>query len=131
MNVSYLTVQDVEQLHEYAVETWGGLPGREPGKLEGALGLPMSGFSDYERFPTIHEKAAAYYYYLAIGHCFVDGNKRTSYLATFTFLDLNGYDLVADDEEVYTFTLSIAQNADKRLSFEGVVRWIEDHAFER
>jgi death-on-curing protein len=68
----------------------------------------MAGFGDHEKYPTIAEKAAACLYYLATGHCFVDRNKRTSYSAAFMFLDLNGYDLIAEDEEIFDLVLSIA-----------------------
>ena len=75
MDFDYLRVEDVELLHDLAVQDYGGVLGRDPGKLEGCLGMPMSGFGDYERFPDIYSKAAAYHYFLADGHCFTDGNK--------------------------------------------------------
>ncbi|MEC0276903.1 type II toxin-antitoxin system death-on-curing family toxin [Peribacillus frigoritolerans] len=130
MEVDYLLVEDVVALHDYALDLYGGTPGREPGKLEGTLSLPDSGFGDYERFPLIEEKAAVYHYYLASGHCFTDGNKRTSYLAAFTFLDINGYDLVASDEEVYNWTHKIADDKTRPPFFEAVV-WIGTHMHKR
>lgn len=130
MEIEYLQVEDVEELHELAIEMYGGTRGREKGKLEGMLGLPMSGFGDYERFPSIFEKGAVYHYYLASGHCFTDGNKRTAYLSAFTFLDLNGYDLIATDDEVYTWTEGLA-NDKKRPPFEEAVEWIKQHSHVR
>lgn len=121
----YLTVEDVEGLHEDALDSYGGLPGREPGKLEAKLALPMSGFGDFERFPTIEEKAAVYHYYLASGHCFLDANKRTSYLAAVTFLDYNGYDFKAHSDEIYEWTRFIASH-DTRPDFKHAVKWIKD-----
>ncbi|WP_354005867.1 Fic family protein [Fictibacillus terranigra] len=38
-----------------------------------------------EFYPTLEEKAAVYHCFLAIGHCFFDGNKRTSYAKAFAF----------------------------------------------
>ncbi|MCQ6282669.1 type II toxin-antitoxin system death-on-curing family toxin [Bacillus sp. EB600] len=131
IEVEYLEVEDVELLHDLALKEYGGLAGREPGKLEGNLALPMSGFGDFERFPSIEEKAAVYHYYLASGHCFVDGNKRTSYLAAFTFLDWNGFDLIADDEEVYKWTLKLADKEEYRPPFEEAVVWISNHMYIR
>lgn len=89
MEFEYLEVEDVELLHDLALKEYGGLPGREPGKL----GLPMSGYGRYERFPGVTKKAAVYHYHLASGHAF-----GTSYLSAFTFLDWNGYDLIADED---------------------------------
>lgn len=126
MEFEYLLVEDVEQMHDSALEDFGGLPGRDKNKLEGILAMPMAGFGDHEEYPTIEQKAAIYLYYLASGHGFKDGNKRTSYLAAFTFLDLNGYDLIVSDEEVYRFVLLIA-NDKTRPPFEEAVNWIEGH----
>lgn len=113
-------------MHDKALEDFGGLPGRDKNKLEGILAMPMAGFGDHEEYPTIEQKAAIYLYYLASAHGFKDGNKRTSYLAVFTFLDLNGYDLIIPDDEVYRFVLLLAN--DKTMPpFEEAVNWIEGH----
>ncbi|NRD80859.1 type II toxin-antitoxin system death-on-curing family toxin [Bacillus sp. BRMEA1] len=130
MAIEYLTVEDVVELHDMALRDYGGLPGREKGKLEAKLALPMSGFGDYERFPTIEEKAAIYHYYLASGHCFADGNKRTSYLAAFVFLDWNGYGLMVDDDEVFYWTKTIA-NDKTRPPYEEAVEWIRQYMYKR
>ena len=130
MHFKYLEVEDVEDLHDMAVELYGGLPGRVIGKLVAKLALPMSGFGEYNRFPSIYEKAAVYHYELASGHAFIDGNKRTSYLSAFTFLDWNGFDLIASDEEVYNWTKALADDK-KRPPFEEAVQWIITHAISR
>ncbi|MDN4524403.1 type II toxin-antitoxin system death-on-curing family toxin [Fictibacillus fluitans] len=126
MEFEYLTVEDVVDLHDMALRDYGGFPGRDPGNLEAKLAIPMSGFGSYERYPTIEEKAAVYHYMLADGHTFKDGNKRTSYLAVATFLDWNGYELVATDDEIYEWTLILA-NDKTRPPFEEAVHWIRTH----
>ncbi len=105
--IIYLSVEDVELIHWSMVELYGGIEGRDVGKLEALLAMPMSGFADFDRYPLIEEKAAIYHYYLVSGHAFKDGNKRTSYMSAFTFLDLNGYDLIAED--VFNWTIQIAK----------------------
>ncbi|MEK1828944.1 type II toxin-antitoxin system death-on-curing family toxin [Priestia megaterium] len=85
MNIEYLTVEHLEYLHDMVIERDGGINGRPPHKLEGILGMPMTGFGEFDKYPTIEEKAAVYLYYLASGHAFSDGNKRTSYSATHVF----------------------------------------------
>lgn len=124
--IDYLDVENVIAIHEWAIEKYGGLQGVHFEKLEAKLALPMAGFGSYENYPTLEEKAAIYLYHLASGHCFADGNKRTSYLTAFTFLDINGYDLVVDDEEVFRFVISVADDK-KRPPFEDVVSWIKKH----
>lgn len=125
--VDYLEADDVIQLHDFAIEDYGGLPGVDLNKLEGILAMPMAGFGDYEKYPNLIDKAAVYLYYLASGHAFKDGNKRTSYVATFTFLDWNGYDLIATDDEIEKFVLSIADH-EKRPPFLMAVLWVNEHA---
>jgi len=129
MKIEYLTIETVEYLHQLVLDKDGGLPGIHRSKLEAKLALPMAGFGDYEHYPTVVEKAAVYLYELATGHCFMDGNKRTAYTSTYVFLDLNGYHLVATDDEIVTFVLKIANN-ETRPPFEKVVRWIEAHVIE-
>lgn len=128
--IVYLETEDVIELHDLALKQYGGLPGREPGKLEAKLALPCSGFGDFDRYPTIAEKAAIYHYHLASGHCFNDGNKRTSYLAAFTFIEINGYELIAQDEDVYEWTIKLA-DYDKRPEFEDAVDWIKNRMYKK
>lgn len=130
MRVDYLQLDDVIDLHLQALRDFGGIKGRETGKLEAKLAIPESGYGNFERYPSIEEKAAVYLYELASGHCFADGNKRTAFLSAFTFLDLNGYDLLVEDEEVYRF-VSLVANAETRPSFDVVIRWIKDHVHAR
>src|SRR5699024_2346669 len=117
MTVQYLEKHHVIEMHEYLIEVIGGVNGVHDSKLEAKLALPMSGFGNFDRYPSIYEKAAAYLYELASGHCFIDGNKRTSYLSAFTFLDWNGYDLIADDDEVYRIVMLVADD-ETRPDFE-------------
>jgi len=125
--VIYLEVDEVEYIHQVALDLYGGFPGREPGNLEAKLMIPCSGFGDFEKYPTIFDKAGAYLFFLASGHCFKDGNKRTAYMSTSAFLDLNGYDLIASDEEVYDF-VSLVANDKTRPPIEYVIEWIKQHA---
>lgn len=126
----YLTLENVEYLHILALQEYRGFPGRETGKLEGILGILMTGFADFEKYPSVKEKAAAYYYFLASGHAFLDGNKRTSFVVASTFLDWNGYDIIVPNDEVFDFTMKIA-NDKTRPQFELVVEWIREFMVEQ
>jgi death on curing protein len=123
---NYLDVTAVDELHDYVLRDYGGIPGRDVGRLESVLALPSSGFDGYERFPTLHEKAAVYLYYIATGHCFKDGNKRTAFLAASAFIMINGYELIVDNEIVFHFMIKIADR-NQRPKFEEVVQWIETY----
>lgn len=53
--------------------------------------------------------AAAYDYGIAKNHPFVDGNKRTAFVACRTFLILNGSDLVTSIEDKYLTFLRLSE----------------------
>jgi len=72
--------------------------------------------------------AASYAFGIAGNHPFVDGNKRTAMVVAFTFLELNGYEVLATQEEAYFAFLAVA-NGD--TSEEGLARWLEAHSVMR
>ena len=99
MTRDYLTVADVLAIHADQIKTYGGAEGvRDPGQLEAALFRPQSGY-----YADVIAEAAALWESLSQNHPFVDGNKRTAFAATFTFLAINGVDLTADADEAWTF----------------------------
>jgi len=49
------------------------------------------------------EEATAFWESLAQSYPFIDGNKRTAFAATYTFLAINGLRLTADADGRYDF----------------------------
>ena len=47
---------------------------------------------------------------LAQSHPFVDGNKRTAFAATYTFLTINGVELRAPADKIYTFIAKLYED---------------------
>ena len=112
-----LAVHD-EQLAEH-----GGLPGiRDEARLDAALDRPGN-LMAYGQ-PDIFDLAAAYGYGICQGHAFVDGNKRTSFVAAELFLVLNGCELHADDTECVMTWLSLA---DGSLNEAALAEWLRSH----
>ena len=66
--------------------------------------------------------AAAYAYGIAKAHAFVDGNKRTAFQTAFTFLYLNGLDLVVPDAEVVRMMEDLASGAVAEDAFAAWLR---------
>ncbi|MFM7965600.1 MAG: type II toxin-antitoxin system death-on-curing family toxin, partial [Betaproteobacteria bacterium] len=99
-------------VHEEQLAEHGGAAGIRDQKLfESALarpqhvdayGLPEGGE------PSAADLSAFYLHGLACNHPFVDGNKRTAFVAAELFLELNGFSLDASDEECVLLTLSVA-----------------------
>jgi death-on-curing protein len=67
----------------------------------------------------------AYAFGVAKAHTFVDGNKRTAFVAAFTFLRLNGY---AFRPEPYTGVRMIEDLAASTVSESGFAKWLRTNA---
>jgi death-on-curing protein len=93
--------------HEISLANFGGGEGiRDPGLLASALARPKNLFL-YEA-PGIHELAAAYTAGIVKNHPFIDGNKRTGFLAGAAFLELNGFRLTASEPEATAVIVGLA-----------------------
>jgi death-on-curing protein len=94
----WVTKPVVLAIHDEQIAEHGGLPGiRDIALLESALARPQQLQAYGDPAPDIAALAAAYAFAIAENHAFLDGNKRTSYVVTRTFLVLNGYDVTADE----------------------------------
>ncbi len=92
----YLTVCEVLAIHEDQIGRYGGIAGiRDRGLLEVALFRPQTGY-----YADLLEEAAALWESLSQNHPFIDGNKRTAFAATYTFLVINGAQLTAEGDEM-------------------------------
>lgn len=117
----YLTVAEVLAMHADQVERYGGSHGiRDQGLLEAALFRPQTGY-----YADLIEEAAALWESIAQNHAFIDGNKRTAFAATYTFLAINGARFTADAEETYAFVAALHQAG--QFSFDQLVPWLRDH----
>src|SRR5919198_5049541 len=97
-------------VHDRQVAEHGGSGGvRDEGLLESALARPQQLHAYGDPAPDLADLAAALAFGLARNHPFIDGNKRTAHVAYRTFLELNGADLAATDEEKYVAMLALAE----------------------
>ena len=113
----------VARFHGESLIEFGGSPGiRDPGAIGSALARPRNLFA-YGK-PDLCDLAAAYTAGLCQNHGFVDGNKRTAFLAGFVFLYENGYTIVADQAEVIAAMLSLT---DHTLDETGYAAWLREH----
>jgi len=102
LNATVLRAVHDEQLAEH-----GGARGtRDAALFESALARPLN-LVAYGS-PDAPALAAAYGFGIARNHPFVDGNKRTAFVAMELFLECNGYELVATDADCVVTMLSVA-----------------------
>jgi death on curing protein len=119
----WLTRQIIVAIHDEQLAIHGGASGlRDEGMLESALDRPKNKWA-YEN-AELAELAAAYAFGIARNHPFVDGNKRTSLLALYTFLGVNGVEFNVPEAEAATMILALAAG---EVSEESLTRWIRDN----
>ena len=83
---------------------------RFPNALESCLAVPFQSFSGKSLYPTLISKAAMLFYLLIKNHPFQNGNKRIAMTTLFVFLYRNGKWLQVDTQELYNFTVWVAQS---------------------
>jgi death on curing protein len=106
----------IDAMHDMQLAEHGGASGvRDEGMLESALARPVNQHSYGET--DICCLAAAYAFGIVRNHPFVDGNKRTGFLAAYVFLKINGVDLVADEVETTTAVMALASGEKDEAQF--------------
>lgn len=123
----WLTPSIVMAIHADLLDQHGGLAGvRDGGLVLAALARPRHrweyGGSD------LFTCAAAYGFGLAKNHGFVDGNKRTAFQAMYTFLGLNGMELIATEPDTVTTMLALAEGT---LTEEQLGEWLHHNSERR
>jgi death on curing protein len=111
-----LAIHD-EQLAEHG----GGTGVRDTGLPESALARPQNQFA-YDAAVDLPALAAAYAFGLARNHPFVDGNKRSAFVAAEVFLDLNGMTVTASDEECVLTMLRLAAGEMEEFAYAAWLR---------
>jgi len=117
----YITLDEALRIHEILIKAFGGAQGvRDMGLIESALLRPQTGY-----YADLIEEAAALWESLAMNHGFVDGNKRVAYACLEMFLQLNGADISATNDELETFIYSNLEAGTFRK--EVLEEWLNRH----
>lgn len=126
MRPRFLTLEDVLFLHDDRVTRYGGTPGlRDVELLQSALGVPAATFSGAFLHDSVSHMAAAYLFHIAKNHPFLDGNKRTALAVAIAFLEVNGWSLDADPDELTETVLGVAEGT---ISKSALAVFFEQHA---
>lgn len=104
--IDYLSLDDVLA----AAEAHLGRPAEvgDYGLLESAVTRPQATVFGEDAYPTIHEKAAALMQSLATNHALIDGNKRTAFVATALFYELNDHHIAGAEDELFDLVIAVA-----------------------
>ncbi len=106
----WITVEESHAIHSEMLARFGGLDGvRDEGLLESALNRPKNLFA--YGCEDLIQMAGAYAAGIIKNHPFLDGNKRTGFLAAALFVESNGMRFFSPEEEVVERTLALAAGA--------------------
>ncbi|MDD5587185.1 MAG: type II toxin-antitoxin system death-on-curing family toxin [Alphaproteobacteria bacterium] len=123
----WLREHEVLAMHGELIAGHGGSDGvRDPGLLDSALARPLqkAAYDD----PSVFDCAAAYAFGIIRNHPFIDGNKRTGFVAAAVFMKLNGWDLTAAEAEAYSAIITLAQG---ELDESGITNWLRANSTRR
>ncbi len=123
----WLDAAVMRAVHEEQLAEHGGAGGvRDEGLFESAMSRPLNLMAYAE--PDAAALAAACGFGLARNHPFIDGNKRTAFVAVELFLVLNGWELLADDAQCVLQMLALAAGD---MSEEEFAEWLRQHTRAR
>jgi death-on-curing protein len=126
MAVSFIPDGLILTIHADLLERYGGRPGlRDPHLLESALAQAKMTAGGKYLHRTLFQKAAAYGFHVCKNHPFVDGNKRVAFVLMEMFLQMNGWGMVASEEEAYSMMMALASG---QLSKAELASWLRGHS---
>lgn len=120
----WLPTRFILKVHERQLQLHGGAGGlRDAGLLDSALARPLNAFSYGEQ--DTHSLAALYAAGIIQNHPFIDGNKRTGFVAGLTFLRASGFALAAPLADRLAFTLMLAAG---EIDVDSYANWLRDNS---
>lgn len=127
--ILYLSREQVLRIHVRQIRAFGGARGlRDAGALESAVARPRATFGGEDLYADLAAKAGALMHSLLMNHPFVDGNKRVGAMAAELFLEANGHDLEATDEELVKLTWEVARGG---IPAEALAIWFRQRLRQR
>ncbi len=125
MAPTFLELSEVVEIHRDQMERYGGAQGiRDLGLLQSALAMPSAGAGGDYFHDDLFAMAAAYLFHIVMNHPFMDGNKRVGAVAALVFLDLNGVELVAPEDDFAALVVGVAEG---RVGKRQVSQFLRDH----
>ena len=123
-----LTIQDIYELHTQLENTFILSPGiRDKNLLASAVNTPFQTFMGNDLYPSIYDKAAQLCYGIANNHPFIDGNKRTALHSMYVYLIINGYDIIATQQDVENLIINVAAG---RMHNTELSKWLQDNTID-
>ncbi len=121
----WLDIADVLYFYQQCLDEHGGMRGSPvKGALESTLARPQN-LLGYNDKANIFELAASYGFGFAKNHCFPDGNKRIALISIDVFLQVNGFELTAEEVDAVAVVRDLASG---EISEVELATWIENNS---
>ncbi len=121
----WLEVKDVVHFHRMLIDEHGGLHGiRDKGALESTLARPAH-LLHYNPDGSVYDLAACYGFGFAKNHVFHDGNKRIALVSIDVFLQVNDYQLIAEEVDA---VLTLRDVASGTMEESELAEWIRTNS---
>ena len=118
---SFLTVDQVERLHENLIDRFGGSHGlRDRLLFEGAVLHPRNVY--YYAQGDLFDVAAAYAFHISEAQAFLDGNKRTAIAAALVFLEGNGVVVPSETDRLYEAMIAMVEKRMGKVQLAELLR---------
>jgi len=125
VNPIFLSVDDILQIHQDQIGSYGGTYGiRDINLLRSAAAVPAVTFEGQFLHTDLAEMAAAYLFHIVNNHPFVDGNKRAGAASALVFLEMNEAPLDATEDDLVDVVMSVASGT---LEKTGVIEFFRAH----
>ena len=126
MTIRFLPEELVLIIHSDLLQRYGGKAGvRDIAPLQSALAQPKVTVGRKFVHKSVFDKAAAYGYHVCRNHIFIDGNKRVAFVLMDLFLQSNGWEIVATEEEAYSMMIELSSG---RVSKAELSSWLKNHS---
>jgi death-on-curing protein len=128
MSVQFIPEEVVFTIHTDILHRYGGEPGvRDRNLLDSALAQPKMTTDGKYLHKSIFDKAAAYGFHVCMNHPFVDGNKRVALVLMDIFLQKNGWEINAPEEDTYLMMISLASG---KFNKSQLSSWLKENTFK-
>jgi death-on-curing protein len=123
MALKFIPEELVPAIHRTLLQRYGGTFGlRDHGLLASALAQPKITIGRRFVHRTVFDKASAYGYHLCANHPFVDGNTQVAFALMYLFLEQNGYEVEATEQDACQTMIALAA---RRMKKPALAAWLK------
>ncbi|MNQ96330.1 Toxin Doc [compost metagenome] len=126
--INFLSIEEVVSAHYFMMKRMNDAAQagvKDYALLASAVHRPQQSPFGEDAYPSLFDKGAVLLESLVKNHCFHNGNKRTAYLVTKSFLLVNGWHLRIERMHAVEFVVDIAKGI---YSLNAISEFLKEHS---